>query len=185
MNSNFKFLSFLPLIFTILFSPKVFSDEFYCSGEMEVSEGNEYFKVGKSPINFGIEIVNKKVVFYYASGEMLDLSLVNYGKYLETKNSVSATNNKFFLNTFISKSETEDGTDNNKSGSYHTFHFDKKKEFVSLTIQSWNHLTKNDEFDDENFTYTINGNCEKNWFYYVFYALQSDRLNFSVRVPFW
>ena len=150
---------FLTFMFTLMGSSIVFSKEFYCSGVMEVSEGNTYLKNGKSTIGFGIEIFEKKVLFYSPSGEILELSLVNEGKYLETKNSVRASNNKFFINSFISKSETEKNTNNNLSGSYHTFHFDKKKQVASLTVQSWNHETKGDDYDNENFLYVVEGKC--------------------------
>ena len=136
------------------------SDEFYCTGQKEVTEGNKYLDVGKSPINFGVKIYSKKISFYFPSGEMIEMSLVNQGKYLETKNSVSATNNKFFLNIFVSKTVDEEGTDSNQSGVYQTFSFDKKKQIASLGIQSWNHLTKGDEYDTENFSYEVDGKCE-------------------------
>ena len=142
-----------------MISTMVFSKDFYCSGTMEVSEGNKYLEKGKSAINFGVELFEKKVLFYLPDGKIIELSLISKRKYLETKNSVDASNNKFFVNVFISKSEVEKETKNNLSGSYHTFHFDKKKRFAFLSVQSWNRKTQNDEYDKENFLYTIEGKC--------------------------
>ena len=161
MNSSAKVLGiFLPLIFTLMCSSMVFSKEFYCSGTMEVFKGNKYREKGKGFISFGIEIFEKKVLFYFPDGKITELSLINEGKYPETQNSVDATNNKFFINIFVSKSDTETGTDANNWGQYHKFQFDKSKKEFFYSLQSWNHYTKNDEYDSENFFYGIKGLCK-------------------------
>ena len=142
-----------------MFSSIVFSKEFYCSGEIEVSEGTKYLEKGKRTTDFGIEIFDKKVLFYFPSGELHELSLVNKGEYLKTENSVDASNNSFFINTFITKSDNEKSTNNNRIGSRYRFHFNKKTQVASLSIVSWNTETKDDNYDYENFSAFVKGKC--------------------------
>ena len=151
-------MKILLTLFVLFFSSSVVAEDRYCSGDLEVREGNKYLEVGKSKTNFGIEFLKQRVIIYNPGFDEISISLVSEGKYLETNYSVDAKVNKFFIDVF--QSNSIDGDEGNISGVYHYFLYDKIKNEISYSVQSWNHQTRDTEYDSENYTYSVNAQCE-------------------------
>ena len=151
------------VLLLFIFPLNSFAQNYVCKGKYHLDKEkgltDEYYLGLDKHQKFGIEVKDKYLKIYNRITDPIRVSLESEGKYLETRNSVRAESNQFYISVFQHESVWDDI--GNISGRYVWVDFDKITMEFNYTVQSWNHKTRGKNGDLENVTYYITSKCEK------------------------